>query len=324
MTLTILSLILGMGLIVAGATYFTDGSSLLAKRFGIPEFVIGLTVVAIGTSMPELVVSVMSAMKGEYGISVGNVVGSNIFNVCILGISALIRPLPISKGVVRQDIPFMLLACLAFIVVAGDVMLGDGAVGVISRSEGLLLLGFFVIFMIYMVLSGREGGKNAPMADKRKRVLARQKNLWLTLAMVVGGCASLVFGAEMFLNSAVDIAEHLGMSKAVIGVTIVAVGTSIPELAASIAAAVRGNTGIAMGNVVGSNIFNIFLILGVSATVHPLALGGIMMGDLWVMTGAAAMVGLCALTFRRNRVDRPDGAIMLLLYVGYVWWLLVR
>ncbi len=175
-----------------------------------------------------------------------------------------------------------------------------------------------------MVLSGREGGKNVKMADKRKRVVARQKSIWITLLMVVGGCASLVFGADMFLDSAVVIAEKLGMSEAVIGVTIVAVGTSIPELAASIAAAVRGNTGIAMGNVVGSNIFNIFLILGISATVHPLALGGIMIGDLLVMTFAAVLVGVCALTFRKNYVDRPEGVIMLLMYVGYVWWLLVR
>ncbi len=322
--LIILSLVLGMGLIVAGATYFTDGASLLAKRFGIPEFVIGLTIVAIGTSMPELVVSVLSSVRGNHEIAVGNVVGSNIFNIVILAIAALIMPLQLKKSMVRQDVPFMILACLACLVVAGDVMLGDGTTGVISRSEGLLLLGFFVIFMIYMVLSGREGGKNAKMPEKRKRVLARQKNIWLVLLMVVGGCTALVFGADMFLDSAVTIAEHLGMSEAVIGVTIVAVGTSIPELAASVAAAVRGNGGIALGNVLGSNIFNIFLILGISATVHPLTLGGILTGDLLVMTGAATLVGLCALTFRKNYIDRAEGVIMLLLYCVYVWWLLVR
>ncbi len=309
---------------VAGATYFTDGSSQLASRFGIPEFVIGLTIVAIGTSMPELVVSVMSAVRGNYEISVGNVVGSNIFNVVILGIAALIKPMQITKSMVRQDIPFMLLACLACLVVAGDVMLGDGQVGMISRGEGLLLLGFFVIFMIYMVFSGREGGKNAKMPEKRKRVAARQKNIWVMLLMVVGGCCVLILGADLFLDSAVKIAEHAGMSEAVIGVTIVAVGTSVPELAASVAAALRGNTGIAIGNVLGSNIFNIFLILGVSATVHPLALGGIMISDLLIMTVTAAMVGLCAVTFRKNYVDRAEGAILVLFYIGYVWWLLVR
>jgi cation:H+ antiporter len=314
-----------MGLIVAGATYFTDGSSLLAKRFGIPEFVIGLTIVAIGTSMPELAVSVLSALKGSYEIAIGNVVGSNIFNILvILAISALIKPLPVTKSMVRQDVPFMILACLACVAVAGDTMLGDGPEGVIGRGEGLLLVGFFVVFMVYMVLSGREGGKNQKMSEKRLRVVARRKNPWVVLLMIVGGCAALVFGADMFLESAIIIAEAAGMSEAVIGVTIVAAGTSIPELAASIAAAVKGNTGIAMGNVVGSNIFNVFLILGVSATVHPLQMGGIMMGDLWVMTGAGVMVGLCALMFRKNYVDRPEGAIMLLAYVGYVWWLLSR
>jgi cation:H+ antiporter len=325
MTLTILILILGMGLIVAGATYFTDGASLLAKRFGIPEFVIGLTIVAIGTSLPELAVSVLSAMRGSYEIAIGNVVGSNTFNILIiLAISAIIKPLPVTKNMVRQDIPFMILACLACVAVAGDVMLGDGTEGIIGRGEGLLLLGFFVIFMVYMVLSGREGGKGANISEKRVRVAARRKNPWVVVLMIVGGCASLVVGADMFLDSAVIIAEAAGMSEAVIGVTIVAAGTSIPELAASVAAALKGNTGIAMGNVVGSNIFNIFLILGVSATVHPLQTGGIVMGDLWVMTGAAIFVGLCAMTFRKNYVDRPEGAVMLLAYIGYVWWLLAR
>lgn len=325
MTLTILALILGMLLIVAGAAYFTDGASLLAKRFGIPEFIIGLTIVAIGTSMPEFVVSVLSALRGSYDIAIGNVVGSNMFNILvILALSAIIKPLPITKGMVRQDIPFMILACLACLAVASDAVLGDGPQGVIGRGEGLLLLGFFIVFMVYMVFSGREGGKNANMTEKRKRVLARQKNIWVVLFMVVGGCVALVFGADMFLDSAVVIAEAAGMSEAVIGVTIVAVGTSIPELAAGMAAALRGNTGMAMGNVVGSNIFNIFLILGISATVHPLQLGGILIADILAMTVAAALVGVCALTFRKNYVDRTEGVVLLLMYVGYVWWLLVR
>lgn len=325
MFLTILMLILGMGLVVAGATYFTDGSSLLAKRFGIPEFVIGLTIVAIGTSMPELVVSVLSALKGNYDIAIGNVVGSNVFNILvILAVSALIKPLSVTKDMVRKDIPFMILACLACLVVAGDAMLGDEAVGIITRGEGLLLIGFFVIFMVYMVSSGSAGGKNAAMSEKRKRVVARRKNPWLVLLMIIGGCGALVFGADMFLDSAVVIAEWLGMSKAVIGVTIVAAGTSIPELAASVAAALKGDTDMALGNVVGSNIFNVFLILGVSSTVHPLLMGGLLIGDLLFMVATAVLVGVCTLTFRKNYIDRPEGAIMLLLYVGYVWWLLAR
>jgi cation:H+ antiporter len=325
MTLAIVLLLIGAALIVVGATWFTDGSSLLASRFGIPDYVIGLTIVAIGTSMPELVVSTMSAVRGNSDIAIGNVVGSNTFNVLvILAISALIRPLPVTRGMIRQDVPFMVMACVACLAVAGDVMLGDGTEGVIGRGEGILLIMFFAIFMFYTLFAGNGGGAPATMEAKRKRVVARRKNPWLIALMIVVGCTGLVFGADMFLDSAVEIAARLGMSEAVIGVTIVAAGTSIPELAASVAAALKGNTGMAVGNVVGSNIFNIFLILGVSATVHPLTLGGILMGDLLVMIGAAVAVGLFALSFRKNYIDRPEGLLMLLMYGGYVWWLLAR
>lgn len=323
--ITILLLLLGIVLIVAGASFFTDGASLLAARFGIPNVIIGLTVVAIGTSMPELVVSVLSSIKGHGDIAIGNVVGSNTFNILIiLAITALIKPLPIGKSMIRQDIPFMILACLACLAVMGDVMLGDGEMGRVTRGEGLLLIGFFVIFMAYMIFQSMHGTRGASMSDKRKRVLARRRSPWLVALMIVGGCAALVYGAELFLDNAVIVAGALGMSEAVIGVTVVAAGTSVPELAASVAAAVKGNTGMALGNVVGSNIFNIFLILGVSSTVVPLTMGGILIGDLLVMTAASVLVLACAFTFKRNTIDRTEGVIMLALYCGYVWWLLAR
>lgn len=325
MFLTVLTLILGMGLIVAGATYFTDGASRLAARFGIPEFIIGLTIVAIGTSMPELVVSLMSAIRGNHEIAIGNVVGSNTFNVLIiLAITALIKPVPVTKGMIRQDIPYMILASLAVLAVAGDALLGDGPVGIIGRGEGLLLMGFFIIFIVYMVLSGTQGAKDAKIAEKRKRIEARGQNMWLTVAMIVGGCAGLVFGADLFLDGSVTIASALGMSEAVIGVTIVAAGTSIPELAASVSAAVKGKTDMALGNVVGSNIFNIFLILGVSATVFPLSMGSLLIGDLLVMIGAAVLTGVCGFILKKNYIGRPEAVVMLLAYGGYVWWLLIR
>lgn len=322
---TILLLLLGVALIVAGASFFTDGASLLAARFGIPDLIIGLTVVAIGTSMPELVVSVMSAVKGHGAIAIGNVVGSNTFNILIiLAITVLIRPLPLERGMMRQDLPFMILACLVCLAVTGDVMLGDGPEGIVTRGEGLLLIGFFVIFMAYMIFQNLTGTRHITMSDKRKRVLARRRNPLLVALMIVGGCAGLVFGADLFLDNAVAIARWAGMSEAVIGVTIVAAGTSVPELAASVAAAVKGNTGMALGNVVGSNIFNIFLILGVSSTVFPLTMGGILMGDILVMTAASVMVMMCAFTFKKRTIDRTEGVIMLLCYCAYVWWLLAR
>lgn len=322
--ITVLLLIAGCALIVAGANYFTEGASSLAARFGISQFIIGLTVVAIGTSLPELVVSLLSALKGSSDMAIGNVVGSNMFNLMvILAMSVLIQPIPLTRNNVRKDIPFLILASAACLVVASDTLLGGGTESTISRSEGLLLLGFFIVFMAYSIFSGSNTG-TVTISDKRQRVLARKKSIWLVVLMIVGGCAGLIFGANLFLDNAVSIARSLGVSEAVIGVTLVAAGTSMPELAASVAAAVKGNTGMALGNVVGSNISNIFLVLGASATVRPLTLGGIVPGDMLAMIASSVLLFLCCFTFRKNYMDRTEGVIFLLLYVAYVWWLLVR
>ena len=322
--ITVLLLLAGFALIIAGANYFTEGASAIALRFGISEFIIGMTVVAIGTSMPELVVSLLSAIKGNNDMAIGNVVGSNMFNVLvILAVSAIITPLPLTRNIMRKDIPFLVLSAVACFIVASDVYLGSGGQGFISRSEGLLLLGFFVVFMAYMIFSGKQTGKIS-ISEKRKRVLARKKSIWLVFLMVVGGCAALVFGADLFLDSATSIARSLGVSEAVIAVTLVAAGTSMPELATSIVAAVKGNTDIALGNIIGSNIANVFLVLGASATVKPLTMGDIIPGDMIAMIGVSVLVFLCAFTFKKNYVDRKEGVIFLLLYGVYVWWLLVR
>lgn len=322
--ITVLLLIAGCALIVAGANYFTEGASSLAARFGISQFIIGLTVVAIGTSLPELVVSLLSALKGSSDMAIGNVIGSNMFNLLvILAMSVLIQPIPLTRNNVRKDIPFLILASAACLVVASDTFLGGGTESTISRSEGLLLLGFFIVFMAYSIFSGSNTG-TVTISDKRQRVLARKRSIWLVVLMIVGGCAGLIFGANLFLDNAVSIARSLGVSEAVIGVTLVAAGTSMPELAASVAAAVKGNTGMALGNVVGSNISNIFLVLGASATVQPLTLGGIVPGDMLAMIASSVLLFLCCFTFRKNYMDRTEGVIFLLLYVAYVWWLLVR
>lgn len=322
--LTVLLLLAGFGLIIAGANYFTEGASALALRFGISEFIIGMTVVAIGTSMPELVVSLLSSLKGSSDMAIGNVVGSNIFNILvILAASALIKPIPLTRDNMRKDIPFLILASLAFFIVSSDVYLGGGLQGFVSRSEGLLLLGFFFVFMAYTIFSGKQTGKIS-ISEKRKRVLARKKSIWVVLLMIVGGCAGLIFGADLFLDSATSIARSFGVSEAVIAVTLVAAGTSMPELAASIAAAIKGNTEMALGNIVGSNIANVFLVLGASATVKPLTMGGIVPGDMLVVVGSSLLIFLSAFTFKRNFIDRKEGAIFILLYVAYVWWLLAR
>ncbi len=322
--LTVLLLLVGFALIIGGAHYFTEGASSLAKRFGISEFIVGMTVVAIGTSMPELFVSALSSMKGSSDMAVGNVVGSNMFNVLIiLAISVLVAPIPMTRSIMRKDLPFLVLASVVFLVVAADPFLDGADNGYISRSEGILLLGFFAIFMAYTIFSAQHTGK-VSITDKKKRVVARRKNIWLVLLMIVGGCAALVFGADMFLDSSVAIARSLGVSEAVIAVTLVAAGTSMPELAASVVAAVKKNTDIALGNIVGSNIANIFLVLGTSATLSPLTMGDIIPGDMIALIAVAVLLFLCAFTFRKNQIDRNEGIIFMLLYVAYVWWLMVR
>lgn len=324
MVVTILLLFVGFALIIGGANYFTEGASVLAQRFGISEFIVGMTVVAIGTSMPELVVSVLSAVKGNSDMAIGNVVGSNMFNVLIiLAISAIITPIPLTRNIMRKDMPFLVLASVACLVVAADPMLDGGEQGFISRSEGILLLGFFIIFMAYTIFSARQTGK-ITITEKKKRILARRKNIWLVVLMVVGGCAALVFGADLFLDSSTSIARALGVSEAVIAVTLVAAGTSMPELAASTVAAVKKNTDIALGNIVGSNIVNIFLVLGASATVSPLTMGDIVTGDMIAMIGVSLLLFVCAFTFRKNYIDRQEGIVFILLYVAYVWWILMR
>lgn len=321
---TVLLLLVGFALIIAGAHYFTEGASSLAKRFGISEFIVGMTVVAIGTSMPELVVSALSSVKGSSDMAVGNVVGSNMFNVLvILAISVIVAPIPLTRNIMRKDLPFLVLASATCLVVAADPVLDGADHGYISRSEGILLLGFFVIFMAYTIFSAQQTGKIS-ITEKKKRVIARRKNIWLVLFMIVGGCAALIFGAELFLDSSVTIARSLGVSEAVIAVTLVAAGTSMPELAASVVAAVKKNTDIALGNIVGSNIANIFLVLGTSATLSPLTMGDIIPGDMVALIAVAVLLFLCAFTFRKNQIDRKEGVIFLLLYVAYVWWLLVR
>lgn len=320
----ILLLIAGVALILLGANYLTEGASALAARFGIPEFLIGLTVVAIGTSMPELVVSVMSGMRGNSDIAIGNVVGSNMFNTfIILGITAFIRPLRLTQDNIRKDIPFMVLASLLLLAVVGDVVLDQQAAGVVSRTEGLMLLGFFVIFMAYTIFSAG-GGPAATFAEKRIRVKARRKSIWLILLMIAGGLGGLVWGGDLFLNSATSIARSLGVSEAVIAVTLVAAGTSMPELATSVVAAVKGNVDMALGNIIGSNISNIFLVLGASAAIKPLDMGDIIPGDAVAVIGSSVVIFLSAFFFRKRTIGVPEGIVYLLLYGAYVAWLLAR
>lgn len=314
----ILLLIVGLGLILAGANFLTDGSAALAQRFRVPEFIIGLTVVAVGTSTPELVVSVLSAIGGQSDVAIGNVVGSNIFNVfVILGVCALIRPVPLTAGNIRRDIPFGVLVSLLLLALAQDSLFCKTAADRIGRIDGAVMIGLYVASMWYTIRKTKRPEAAAPTESSKAPMPG-----WLISVMIVGGLAGLVFGGEMFLRSATSIARSLGISESVIAITLVAGGTSLPELASSLVSLFKGKADMALGNVIGSNIANILLILGVSATINPLSMGGITVRDLLMVLLSSVVVFLAAFTFKRKAVDRWEGTLFVAIYIAYIWYLI--
>lgn len=278
---------------------------------------IGLTVVAFGTSAPELSISLISAFKGSAALAIGNVVGSNIFNVLVIvGMVALLRPIVVERAIMLNEIPLVILSSVALLAIGCGPELGMPGPRIVTRPDGILLLLFFIIFMRHTFSQA----KVTPQGDPTE-VNAEEKPsmpLWKATLWVIGGLAALVFGGDRFVAGASGIAASLGMSEAVIGLTIVAAGTSLPELATSVTAALKGNTGIALGNVIGSNIFNIFLVLGLTGTVIPLPFGGITVLDLLVMTGAAILFWIFGWCFGNRVIKRWEGGVLLLCYILYV------
>ena len=319
----ILLLILGLALILGGANFLTDGSAALAQRFRVPEFIDGLTIVAVGTSTPELVVSVLSAAAGNSDVAIGTVVGSNIFNVfVILGICALIAPLPLTGGNIRRDIPFVTAASVLLLLFTSDRLLGVGQADAIGRIDGIIMLLLYIALIRYTI---RAEGRTAVQATPETAAAGkpqRGKAMWLIVVMIVGGLAGLVFGGELFLRSATAIARALGVSESVIAITLVAGGTSLPELASSVVSLIKGKADMALGNVIGSNIANILLILGLSATINPLTLGGITRIDLLVVLLSSVLLFVSAFTFRRKAVDRWEGFLFLVIYALYIGYLI--
>ena len=307
---TILLLILGLALIVFGADWLVDGASAIARRAGISEFVIGLTIVGFGTSCPELVVSLTGALQGSADISVGNVIGSNIFNtLLILGITAVIAPVAVTRANARRDIPIALLVTFLFVAFA---LTGQQ----ITRVEGAVFLAVFVAYMVYCFKSDR------PVEQEESG--QKVKSVWLAVLLVLAGLAGLVFGGNLFVDNATAIARALGVSDKFIAITLLAGGTSLPELATCIVAAAKKKDQLALGNVLGSNIFNILLILGASSVVVPLSTLAIDWVDLGALLASAAMVWLCTYTGRRDRVDRWEAILMLLGFVAYYVWLFMK
>ena len=324
MLLNIIYIIIGVALVLWGADRMTDGAASLARRMHISEMVIGLTIVAAGTSAPELFVSLVSALKGTPDMAVGNVIGSNIFNtLLIVGCAAMVAPMTISATTVRKDIPFAIAASLLLIVLCFDSFNGFDINGNnISRVDGFILLAGLACFMIYTLRTA--GNSNETAADSETTETATPATdgpgVARCLGYVILGLVCLVGGSNLFVDAASEMARDLGVSDGVIGLTIVAGGTSMPELATSVVAARKGQSAIAIGNVIGSNVFNILAILGVTAVICPMRLNGITATDLLVMSGSIIAVWL--FSFTRYTVERWEGAVLTVSFLAYLGYLL--
>ena len=303
----ILLLLVGLGLVVLGADWLVNGASSIARRAGISEFVIGLTIVGFGTSCPELVVSLSGAIEGNSDISVGNVVGSNIFNVLfILGLTAMVLPVGMTDKNRRIDIPITLGVTILLVILG---ITGSMSGPVISRWEGVLML---LVFSAYLFYCFKSDSKDE-FSETQQATLSITKSIALTLT----GLAGLSFGGDLFVDSATALARQIGVSDKFIAVTILAGGTSLPELATSLVAAIKGKEQLALGNILGSNVFNAMLILGLSSVITPLSFASMTIVDIITLVLSAVLLLIWAYTGRKNRIDRREGAAMLLCYVAY-------
>ncbi|SFF98946.1 cation:H+ antiporter [Pontibacter chinhatensis] len=311
-------LLVGFVALIFGANKLVDGASSLAVRLGIPNIVIGLTIVAFGTSAPEMVVNVFASLSGNTDMVLGNVLGSNIFNVLgILGISALIYPLTVKSNTTWLEVPLSLLAAVAVLVLANDAFLDEASADTISRTDGIVLLLFFSIFLVYNITLAVGGTNEEETPATQYTVL--KSSLYLVL-----GLAGLIIGGRLIVTSAVNLAQLLGLSERVISLTIVSIGTSLPELATSVVAVRKRNVDIAIGNVVGSNIFNIFFILGVSTVITPLPVHAGSITDISVNILTSLLLFVFIFTGKGRQVVRWEGAVLLLGYVAYLTWLLIQ
>lgn len=314
MFLQIIILIAGLLLILAGANYLVEGSSSVARKSGISEFVIGLTIVGIGTSTPEMVVSFISSYQGNADMAIGNVVGSNIFNtMLILGVTALIMPLKITRNTLRRDIPMNIIATMMLIIMGLNCTIFGIGNDTISRIDGIILL---AVFAYYLYLSFKNDAGSEQEEETRTFSTA------LSIIMIAGGLAGLILGGKLFVNSASEIARLCNVPEAFIAITVMAGGTSLPELATCVVAAAKKRGQLALGNIIGSNISNILLIIGGAAVVRPLPVKGITPVDFGVMLLSAIMILASAYLFKKKELDRIEGVILLLTWGGYMAWLI--
>lgn len=305
---SVILLIVGFVLLVKGADFLVDGAAGIAARFGIPQLVIGLTIVAMGTSAPEASVSITAALGGNAGISVGNIIGSNIFNILvILGITSVIAPIAVRRSTLRYEAPFMLIITVVLMI------FGFG--GEISRVEGVILWILFIAYLAYLFVAARRGSND--IDD-----LPAQKKLWVQFALLIGGIAAVIIGGSIVVDNAVVIASALGMSDRLISLTVIAFGTSLPELVTSIAAVRRGNADLAIGNIVGSNVFNTLFVIGSSSLIIPITFADKFLIDSVIALFAGLMLWFGAMN-KDKKLKRPVGILMLLSYAAYFVYLLL-
>jgi len=315
MYLALFLLLVGFAVLIKGADFLVNGASSVAKKFNISNLAIGLTVVAFGTSTPELIVSLYSALDGQNDASFGNIIGSNNFNLLfILGVAGLIFPLTVQRNTVRYEVPLSLLAALVLYILVNDQLKGFGAIDMLSRWDAVILLFFFSLFMMYVYRTMKK-------ASEYEEVPIKTYTTPLASGMILLGLAMLVGGGTLVVDNAVAIAKYYGLSQKLIGLTILAAGTSLPELATSAVAAYRKNTDIAIGNVIGSNIFNIFFILGITGLVHPIPFNNAMNFDLEVLGASTILMMAFMYTINARKLDRWEAFLMLVGYVAYTIYL---
>lgn len=316
MILPILFLLAGIVVLIVGAELLVRGASSIALRLGISAIVIGLTVVAFGTSAPELVVNILAATKGTTGLAIGNIVGSNLANILlILGVGALIAPLKVKEGTTFKEIPFALLGIMLVGIMGNDTFLDGVNIDQLSRSDGIAFIAFFAIFMYYTYGLTRVRGEAEPVETYQL------STSWL---MLIAGIGGLVYGGQLIVNNAITLASIAGMSESLIGLTIVAIGTSLPELATTIVAVRKGNADLAIGNAIGSNIFNVFWVLGITAIINPLPFDATINADVLMTTVATVLLFLFMFLQKRHILQRWQGAFFVLLYVSYMIFAVIR
>ncbi|WP_077619318.1 calcium/sodium antiporter [Bacillus sinesaloumensis] len=317
--MTYLLLLIGFALLIKGADYFVEGSSKIAALLKVPPILVGLTIVAFGTSSPEATVSIIAAMEGNADVAVGNVIGSNIFNITfVVGITALLNPLKVENTTLQKEIPFTFLASVALFVLMGDMVLQNAEFNAITRTEGIILLLFFSVFMYY-ILEAARNNRNSTVQEEEVII---EKKWGKYILLTVGGLAAIIFGGDLVVNNSIKIAYSFGMSETLVGLTIVAVGTSLPELVTSITAAIKKQSEIALGNIVGSNIFNILFVLGAASVISPLPVDGKMFLDVILML----LLTILLFVFSRTKfqIAKSEGIILAVAYIVYMVFIIMR